>query len=288
MELTLNNIVNVLLRKIWILIIATIVGALLLGAFTVLVVEKQYTTTAKLYVRINKEQNPNSSTNTTFARNIVATYLEMLKSSTILDPVAESLRDSYDNVTSDDIKKWFSGESLNQTEVFEIRITTNDPQLSYDTMASLVELAPDIMQRYLDASGVEVIEPPVYPEDYTWPVARNSVIGGLLGLLVSAAICILVAFLDTFVYTRDDLSDRFHLPVIGAIPSMKEHEELAKIHGKRTLIQRLLGKYPTSDTRSAESEKKMIINKNTPFSVTEAYRTARTNILYYKLLCNGR
>lgn len=280
MELTVNNIIKVLLHKIWILIIATVVGALILGAYTVLFVDKQYTTTAKLYVRIDKDKGTSIYSDSTLARNIVATYLEMLKSSDILDPVSESLSDSYENISPKAIKNWFSGASLNGTEVFEIKITTNDPQLSYDVMKAIVNIAPERMQKYLEASGVEVIEQSEYPTAYSWPVARNTVLGALLGLMISAAICVLVAFLDTYVYTREDLSERFHIPVIGVIPKMKEHEEIDRIHGRRTLMQRLLGKYPNTDLRDSESERKMIINKSTPFSVTEAYRSARTNILY--------
>lgn len=291
MEISLISVLKVLLNKIWILLIATVVGALILSAYTVFAVGKQYTTSAKLYVHVENRNSVSPGTidasDINLAKTLVNTYIEILKSTTVLNPVIESLDEIYDGITPELIKSWFNGESLNGTETFQITITTDDPSLSYDVMTAILEVAPERIKSVIGASEVSIIEEPVYPESYSWPLARNTAIGAVVGLILSAAVCVLISFLDTFVYTREDLTESFKLPVVGAIPLMKDHEELQRIHGRRTLIQRLMGKNPTTDERSFKTEKNMIINSATPFSVTEAYRMARTNILYLPSSTSG-
>ncbi len=278
MELSFGNMIKILWRKAWILLLAALVGAAVFFVYTCAAVDKQYTSSAKIYV-VNKSDGNTTSSDLSVAKSLVNTYLEIMKSTSVTGPVVNALADTYPTLTTSQIRSYFSGAALNGTEAFQITITTNDPQLSYDIIREIIKVSPDAIKETVDAGSVSIFEEPVLPTSYSWPLSRNTLLGGFLGLILSAAVVLFLAFLDTYVYTRSDLTDNFDYPVIGSIP-LQEGEELRRTGRAKRFINRLLRRPAEEDTRTVSEEKKRLLNTDTPFAVQEAYRMARTNILY--------
>ena len=74
--------------------------------------------------------------------------------------------------------------------------------------------------------------------------------------------------MDTTVYGRNEISGNFKIPVIGIIPPNEEIVSKKKKRGKG------------SEESLNAPDHRFILNENTSFAVSEAYRKARTNIFY--------
>ena len=112
---------------------------------------------------------------------------------------------------------------VTDTEIFVVQITTTDKYLSYDIANAISDLAPDLIPKTITVGELRLIDRARVPETSSWPIARNTVLGGLAGAVIAIAIIIIKDMLDTTIRTKKDLEDKFEdIPVIGTIPGIKQ------------------------------------------------------------------
>lgn len=271
MNMTVKDIFLALWHSIIMIIVVSVVFMVLFGGLTYFFVAPEYTATAKLYVYNEKtDERYITSGDLTVSKSLVSTYLIIIRSDPVLEQVADKLSDTYPGLTAKTINKLLSGSAMNETEAFYISVTSDNRQMSADIVNEIVAVAPDEIIRVVKAASVEVIEEAKVPEkgDYKWPIKRNSVIGFAIGFILSCAFVLLSNSIDTTVYGRSEIIKSFNIPIIGIIPPQEENTP-----GKRRREKK-------SDAVNNAMFHRFILNKNTAFAVTEAYRMARTNILY--------
>ena len=81
----------------------------------------------------------------------------------------------------------------------------------------------DLIPKTITVGELRLIDRARLPETSSWPIARNTVLGGLAGAVIAIAIIIIKDMLDTTIRTKKDLEDKFEdIPVIGTIPGIKQ------------------------------------------------------------------
>ena len=270
-EISLGEIINILKKRIVGIIIAGLVCAAIMFGYTNLFLVPQYTATSKLYVYNGKTNNQGyiGSVDLTAAKSLVDTYIVIIKSDSLLDEVARRLQPEYDGLTAKQILGMLSAGAVNQTESFKVSITSENPKMSMDIVNTLVDCLPDEFKRIVKVGSIEVIDKAKLPTVPEWPLKRNMALGAVVGMFVISAVFVLLAVWDRTVYDKEILTENFEIPIIGTIPDI---DGFGSFGGGKT--RNIDGK------RTTEHERKMILNENTPFSVAEAYRMARTNIMY--------
>ena len=112
---------------------------------------------------------------------------------------------------------------ITDTEIFVVQITTTDPNLSYDIANAISDLAPELIPKTITVGELRLIDRARIPTSSSWPITRNTVLGGLVGAVLAIAVIIIRDMLDTTIRTKKDLEDRFEdIPVIGTIPGIKQ------------------------------------------------------------------
>jgi len=276
MRLSVKDVLLTLLHSIWIIIVASVLGAAIFFTGTYFFVDPEYTATAKLYVYIEKtEGNYISSSDLSVSKQLVDTYLIIVESDPVLETVAEKLNSKYPSLTAKNIETMVYGNSLNETEAFYVSATSTDRQLATDVINTILEVVPNEIIRVVKAGAVELIEPAQLPaeKDYSWPIVTYSIIGFLLGFALSSAYILVCNAMDGTIYGRKEVISEFNLPILGAIPEQTDsadRKNLKKAH------------------QTTELSQKYIINKKTSFPVSEAYRKARTSIFYLPFESNCR
>lgn len=270
MEISLGEIINVLKKRVVGVIIAGLVCAAIMFGYTTLFLTPQYTATSKLYVYNGRTNNQSylSSADLTAAKSLVDTYIVILKSDSLLDEVSERLQSEYKGLNSTKILKMISASSVNQTEAFNVSITSDNPKMSMDIVNTIIDCLPEEFKRIVKVGSIEVIDRAKLPTVPEWPLKKNMALGAVVGMIISSAIFVLIAVWDRTVYDKEILTENFDIPIIGTIPDM---EGVGAVSGRARNLD---------EKRTVEHEKKMILKSDTPFSVTEAYRMARTNIMY--------
>lgn len=214
------ELISILLKRIWIIILVTVLGAAATFGFFKFLVAPTYTAQTLLYVNNNNQYSGMNNVNLNdinASQKLVNTYIVILQNDKIIERVAQQCDLEYDELK--DVSKMITMKSVNNTEVFSIQVTSKDPMLSARMANTMADLAPSEIIRVVKAGSVEVIsqaEPPAKPSGPN--SVRNGIIGGLLGLILASGCVLLFEMLDITVKGEEDLTSRYNIAVLGEIP----------------------------------------------------------------------
>jgi len=224
-EYSLSDIISILLKRLWIIVLCVAVGTAGTFAISQFVIEKQYTASVQMYVSPNKE-NPTtigSISELNYAQAVVDTYIEILKTTSFLDSVASSVKLG---LTGEQLKEMIQITAVNNTEIFEVKVEYPDPKGALLLANTIAELAPRKIIEIKDADAVRVVDPARLPNRYSSPnVLLNTVIGALLSMVLSVLAVFLLEMLDRRVKDEDDLIRNYQVPILGSIPKFDDQEE---------------------------------------------------------------
>jgi capsular polysaccharide biosynthesis protein len=218
-QVDLKILIQALLSR-WPLFAASfLVGGILLFAVSQFLLPKMYLSSIELFVNNTdiKSSSDLTSGDIDASQKLANTYIVILKNPAVLGQVAEEISDS---MTVEDLSRSISMGAVENTEVVRISATTKDPALSTKICNAYADIAPEVLERVVQAGSVEIIGAAAANNEPVSPnVLKNTAIGALAALFI-ALVCAYIAFaFDNTVKGGFDLRQRFDVPVLGEIPS---------------------------------------------------------------------
>ena len=220
-EIDLKQLILALIRKAWLLVLCALIAGGISYFYTANFITPMYRATVSIYVN---NANPQLGSNTTYisgtdlatAQRLVNTYVNIIKSNTVLEKVAEQ---SGLDITAEQIRNMMTATSVEDTEIFEIHISNADPELAAQIANAVAELAQDEISNFLEGSSTKIIDYAEVPQyRYTPSFRQNTFLGCCAGGLLAAVYVVLRTIFDVRIKGEDDLERLFDLPVLGAIP----------------------------------------------------------------------
>lgn len=224
-SLTVQQIFRVLLRKWWIILISVIVCGSIAFTYSTYVVQPQYTSIGTMVVN-NKQSRETTAININdinASQKLVNTYAIILKSTAFVNRVKEKIDLNY---SVSQIKNMATYSSVNNTEVLAVAIVSGNPEHSAIIAEAILDLATEEIVKYAEVGSVKILDHanlPVSPSSPNIPL--NTLIGILLGAVLSVLLIFILEMLDTRIKSADDLGNRYNLPVLGVIPRADHKEE---------------------------------------------------------------
>ena len=158
-----------------------------------------------------------TSSNLATAQRLVDTYINIIKSDTVLEKVAEA---SDMDITAAEIRKIMSAEQVDDTEIFEVYITHEDPVLAAQLANAVAKVAPGEIESFVEGSSTKIIDYAKVPVKPSSPnVSRNVILGGLIGCVLAVVALTIMFLLDVRINDEEDLTLIFDLPVLAQIPA---------------------------------------------------------------------
>lgn len=226
-EINLADIFQILLSKWMYILIAGLVAGVLVGAFTKFFIKKKYKASTSMYIYTSAEDNNKgsiTSSELSAADNLIKTYQVIVTSNSVLDVIstrfnAEHPEYADQEITTEALGKMTTVSVPTNTKLIEVDVVTGDPLMSAVIANTFAKYTPEQIIRITKAGGVEIVDYAVTPKEASSPnLMRNIIIGVLFGLVVSAAIFILKALLDTTIYNSEEVQKVSRCPVIGTVP----------------------------------------------------------------------
>lgn len=218
-EISLQQLVSIIRKNIIIVLACTFICGI--GTFTVskFIVPKTYVSTVKLYV-----STPNTSKNSTtdinalnYAQKVVNTYIEMLQTNNFYQKVLEKSQISMNLV---DFKKMIQFSTLNNTEVFQVKISSRDPKEAKKIADAITNLAPATISQLQEDASLKVVDPADLPDKPSAPNTLSStIIGFLFGFALSVIFFLVKEMWDVRIKCEEDITQNYSIPVLASIPA---------------------------------------------------------------------
>lgn len=219
-EIDLNEMLRLILKRAWIIVLcAVIVGASVL-AYTVNFVTPQYQTSVTIYVNNNsgKETAYISSADLAVALKLVSTYVNIIQSNTVLDKV---IAEAGLLLETDQLRKMISTEVMGETEMFQVIVTTPNPQMSVELANAIAKVAPDVITEIIEGSSAKIIDYARLPKGPSSPnYLMSAVVGALVGAILAIAVILIQNMMDACVHNEEELEKICSIPVLGLIPDL--------------------------------------------------------------------
>jgi capsular polysaccharide biosynthesis protein len=190
-------------------------------AVSTYVIDKVFTASVSMYV-VPSNDDPDiyaSLNELDYAQKIVNTYIVILRTNDFLDNVARTSGLGY---SSDELKSMVTINQVNNTEIFEIHVTSRVPEDSFLLANTIASLAPQKIIEIKNADAVRAVDPATLPLRPSAPnIQLNTAFGFVFGLVLGVMTAFLLGIVDKRIKDEEDLS-HYNIPVLGTIPMIEE------------------------------------------------------------------
>lgn len=224
MEINIFELINLLIRKLWILVISALVCAGLAFCYSFFSLTPLYTSTSTIYINnssVSGYESKVSSSDISAAESLVNNVVAIVESRSVLNLVYEDLGRT---VSQEELKNMLTAEVKTNTVMVEVSVECDNAEDSQKICNSLVKCSQKRIQEVIENSGVSVVDEASLPKTTSFPNHKTYIILGLLaGLVVSAVAVVIIDILDTRIDSAQDFEETFpDISIIGIIPSIEE------------------------------------------------------------------
>lgn len=224
MEIDIFHLLGALWHRAWLIILATLIGGGLSFYQVSYKTTPTYTASALMYVNSGSLSVGGSSismANLSLSQSLVQTYLVILKTRLTLNEV---IKQADLNYSYEQLYGMVDGASVNDTEIFRVTVTSRDPEEAAKIANTITEVLPDKISEIMDGASVRTVDYAVVPTYKSSPDAnRKTVVGMLVGFVVSCGLILLLELMDDQIRDEDYLLQTFDLPVLAVVPNLIEN-----------------------------------------------------------------
>lgn len=228
-EIDLLALFKVLWSKALVLVLTALIAGAATFAVTAFLIKPKYEATAAMYVNnssfsFGSTSFSISSSELTASNSLVATYIFILESRTTLEDVIAVANLPYDY---EELSKMITTEAVTGTAAFNVTVDSESPVEAELIANTIAKLLPDRIAEIVDGSSVRIVDYAIVPAHRSSPsFVKNTALGVLLGLFVSAAVVTVKYIVDEqtndVITSADDLKALYpDIPVLALIPDMR-------------------------------------------------------------------
>ena len=276
---TIKDLLTLLWNHLLLIVAITLCGGVAAFSFSKFVLPVKYSSHITMYVQSYtgiSENNANNENNISNSKQLVNTYMEVLKDDEVMNAVSALLLEQYEEdlrrvfsfdeegkISSSSLRNCLTISSVTDTSAVTITATTENPNLAADICNDITQVAPKYVE---EAVGVGSINTIGKAKIYKTPVAPNNTKNAILGMaaafLIVVMVILIIDYFDNTIKDSAKIGKKYDKAIIGEIQQFGDNNKKKKAKHKSTEVRGLL------------------TDKDVPFNVTESYKTIRANILF--------
>ena len=219
-EINIIDLLNVMIRKWWVIAISIMICGGGTYVYTDLFVEPMYRTDGSIYVNCETEAervDVASSGRMESNARLAVTYVEILRARSFLTDVARDLNNKYSYAQ---IHNMLTIQPVNETELLKITVEGTNAADACKIVESILQRAGEQLMTIVKAGTVEIVDEPYVPiVPFSPNKSRNTLFGALAGAVLAVGFLFLMELFDTHVKNADEIRQRYSEPVLGEIPT---------------------------------------------------------------------
>ena len=214
-EIDLKEIFYVLLSKLWIVILMTALGIGIAAGYTAVFIQPIYSSTSILYV-LTKSTSITSLADIQMGSSLTQDYMVFIKSR----PVAEKVIEELELDTT--YKKFVSNvtvENPANTRFLNITVKNHDAYMAKVIVDKLTDVSAGYMAEVMETQKPNVMDyGHVAEQPFSPSMAKNAMLGAVLGLVLSVGCIIVLYLMNDAVQTTEDVEKYLGMNTLGLIP----------------------------------------------------------------------
>lgn len=219
-EVDLMTLLKALWRRVGVILLASVLAGVLGFSAARFLITPQYQASAMMYVNNTRDASATiTNSELSAAQSLVDTYVVILNSRATLAQIRAAANLTCSN---EELAKMISATALNSTEVFQVTVTSPDPQEAADIANTITRILPERISSVVEGSSVRVVDSAAVPSKSASPNVRlYAAVGLALGFFVSCAVIILRELFDHLIRSEDYLMQVYpSVPVLAVIPEL--------------------------------------------------------------------
>jgi len=218
----LRELLDIVLKRKWMITIITILTLLIGGIYSVFVVTPIYRSDTTLMVNSSKGINAGDLAasfdlgSINLSQKIVVTYGEIVKSRIVLEQVIDRLDL---DMTYNQLLSNTTSQPVGSTEILRISVQNEDPEVASLIANTISDVFVKEVMRILKVNNVETIDRAIPMQNpINVKTTLNLAISLVLGLMMGVFLAFALEYLDNTIKTESDVEKHLGLAVIGSIP----------------------------------------------------------------------
>lgn len=224
MQIDLLELAGVLWRKAWAIVLCFVVGAVLAGGYTKLMVKPQYTATSMIYI-LGETTSITSMADLQLSSELTADFTMLATSRPVVEGVIEELdlKMSYESVCG-----MITITNPTDTHILKIGATTPDPKLSKKISNAMADAVAENISSVMATDKPSIVERAITPKAPSSPnLMKNTMMGALLGAVLAMGMIILLELMDDTIKTEEDVKKYLQMNTLAAFPLEKKRRKSA-------------------------------------------------------------
>lgn len=218
-EIDLMELFYALRHRLWIIILALVIGGAGAGLFSKKVLSPIYESTSMVYV-LSKETTLASLADLQIGSQLTKDYSVIIKSRPVLEEVIE--KQNLD-MTTEELSKMISIDNPKDTRILSITVSDVSPTRAQAIVNEITKDSSNYIADIMEMVPPKIIEEGVAAIKPSSPsVKKNAMLGGLgLAFIACGLICLKVIMDDT-IKSEEDIEKYLGMSVLAVIPDVKE------------------------------------------------------------------
>ena len=171
---SIKDVIRLLISHIWLIIIITIIGGGAAFGFSKLVLPLEYSSHITMYVQsyTGITENANNVNNISNSKQLVNTYMEVLKDDAVINAVGDKLFTQFDEntlkqnfsltengkITPSSIRSCMAISSVTDTSAVKVTATSTDAEVSAAICNDLTDVAPKYVEDAVGVGSINTID----------------------------------------------------------------------------------------------------------------------------------
>ncbi len=272
----LKRLLDAVVHRAWLIGIVAVLCAVVTFLGTFFLVTPIYQSSAIFYVNNNALSVGDASLSLSTgdlsaAKSLVESYIVILKTRTTLNDVID-----YSGVdrTYGELMGMISAASVNNTEIFEIIVTSEDAAEAEEIANAIAYILPKRISSIIEGTSARIVDSAVKAHSPSSPnYTINTLVGFMVGLVMMVVLIVLREIFNVSIRSEEDIQQCCNHPVLASVPDMTAPSKGGYYgYGER--------KKKKSTKRVSVAETPKLVGGSISFTASEAYKLLRTKIQY--------
>ena len=222
MEIDLLELFHVLLRKVWLILICLVAGAVIVGGYTRFLITPQYSASATIYI-LSNTTSITSVADLQIGTELTGDFAEIARTRSVVNAVIDEvgLDESYEGLLSR-----LSTTNPAGTHLLKLTATDPDPQRAADIANAYAQVMASQIADIMNTDEPNIAEEAVKPSAPASPnLLKNTALGGLAGAFLACLVIFIQYMMNDTIHTEEEVRKYLDINTLAAMPLEKRRRK---------------------------------------------------------------